>query len=148
MASRRLAFNLNQALRSKAALKSIQPVKRGFASPVALPSTTQSTTLSNGFTVCAEAQINAIAPFLTPSRLPLSTRHGPRPPPSACGLMPVAGQRLTRPTELPTSLSTLPSRFDPIDPNRQENILTFIFRVPTSALSTNWSSRSRTWVLT
>lgn len=51
MASRRLAFNLNQALRSRAALKSIQPVKRGFASPVALPSTTQSTTLSNGFTV-------------------------------------------------------------------------------------------------
>lgn len=51
MASRRLALNLNQALRSRAALKSIQPVKRGFASPVALPSTTQSTTLSNGFTV-------------------------------------------------------------------------------------------------
>lgn len=51
MASRRLALNLNQALRTRAALKSIQPVKRGFASPVALPSTTQSTTLSNGFTV-------------------------------------------------------------------------------------------------
>ncbi|KAL4871191.1 hypothetical protein BDV12DRAFT_183856 [Aspergillus spectabilis] len=54
MASRRLAFNLNQALRSRAALKSIQPVKRGFASPVALPSTTQSTTLSNGFTIATE----------------------------------------------------------------------------------------------
>lgn len=52
MASRRLAFNLNQALRSRAALKAVQPVKRGFASPVKLPSTTQSTTLSNGFTVC------------------------------------------------------------------------------------------------
>ena len=52
MASRRLALNLNQALRTRAALKSIQPVKRGFASPV-LPSTTQSTTLSNGFTVCS-----------------------------------------------------------------------------------------------
>lgn len=48
MASRRLAFSLNQALRSRAALKS---VKRGFASPVSLPSSTQSTTLSNGFTV-------------------------------------------------------------------------------------------------
>ncbi|KAL4806564.1 Metalloenzyme, LuxS/M16 peptidase-like protein [Aspergillus unguis] len=47
-------FNLNQALRSRAALKSIQPVKRGFASPVALPSTTQSTTLSNGFTIATD----------------------------------------------------------------------------------------------
>ncbi|KAL4895779.1 putative mitochondrial processing peptidase beta subunit [Aspergillus ambiguus] len=47
-------FNLNQALRSRAALKSIQPVKRGFASPVTLPSTTQSTTLSNGFTIATE----------------------------------------------------------------------------------------------
>ncbi|KAI9932028.1 hypothetical protein AWENTII_010346 [Aspergillus wentii] len=54
MASRRLAFNLNQALRSRNALKAIQPVKRGFASPVALPSTTQSTTLSNGFTIATE----------------------------------------------------------------------------------------------
>ncbi|KAL4740445.1 Metalloenzyme, LuxS/M16 peptidase-like protein [Aspergillus similis] len=47
-------YNFNQALRSRAALKSIQPVKRGFASPVALPSTTQSTTLSNGFTIATE----------------------------------------------------------------------------------------------
>ncbi|KAJ5488091.1 Peptidase M16 core [Penicillium expansum] len=54
MASRRLALNLNQALRTRAALKSIQPVKRGFASPVALPSTTQSTTLSNGFTIATD----------------------------------------------------------------------------------------------
>lgn len=48
MASRRLALNLNSALRSRTAINS---VKRGFASPVTLPSTTQSTTLSNGFTV-------------------------------------------------------------------------------------------------
>ncbi|KAE8354960.1 putative mitochondrial processing peptidase beta subunit [Aspergillus coremiiformis] len=47
-------FNLNQTLRSRAALKSIQPVKRGFASPVMLPPTTQSTTLSNGFTIATE----------------------------------------------------------------------------------------------
>lgn len=65
MASRRLALNLNQALRSRAALKSIQPVKRGFASPVALPSTTQSTTLSNGFTVRpASDSINGTASSL------------------------------------------------------------------------------------
>ncbi|PWY65737.1 putative mitochondrial processing peptidase beta subunit [Aspergillus heteromorphus CBS 117.55] len=47
-------LDLNNALRSKAALKAIQPVKRGFASPVTLPSTTQSTTLSNGFTIATE----------------------------------------------------------------------------------------------
>ncbi|RAH50307.1 bifunctional SDR family oxidoreductase/M16 family metallopeptidase [Aspergillus brunneoviolaceus CBS 621.78] len=50
----RLAFNLNQALRSRAALKAVQPVKRGFASPVTLPSSTQTTTLSNGFTIATE----------------------------------------------------------------------------------------------
>ncbi|KAL4934299.1 bifunctional SDR family oxidoreductase/M16 family metallopeptidase [Aspergillus undulatus] len=44
-------LNLNQALRSRTA---INTVKRGFASPVALPSTTQSTTLSNGFTIATE----------------------------------------------------------------------------------------------
>ncbi|PGH12064.1 mitochondrial-processing peptidase subunit beta [Polytolypa hystricis UAMH7299] len=54
MASRRLAFNLNQALRSRAALKAVQPVKRGFASPVILPTTTQSTTLTNGLTIATE----------------------------------------------------------------------------------------------
>ncbi|PYH42338.1 bifunctional SDR family oxidoreductase/M16 family metallopeptidase [Aspergillus saccharolyticus JOP 1030-1] len=53
-ASRRLAFNFNQALRSRAALKAVQPVKRGFASPVTLPSSTQTTTLSNGFTIATE----------------------------------------------------------------------------------------------
>lgn len=56
MASRRLAFNLNQALRSRAALKAVQPVRRGFASPVTLPSRTQSTTLSNGLTIATEHQ--------------------------------------------------------------------------------------------
>jgi processing peptidase subunit beta len=45
MASRRLAYQFNQALRSRAALKSIQPVKRGFATPVGVPSRTQSTTV-------------------------------------------------------------------------------------------------------
>lgn len=60
MASRRLAFQLNQALRSRAALKSIQPVKRGFASPVTLPSRTQSTTLSNGLTVRSLDLLNGL----------------------------------------------------------------------------------------
>ena len=113
MASRRLAFNLNQALRSRAALKSIQPVKRGFASPVALPSTTQSTTLSNGFTVRPAILRSSTAASLILPRLPLSTRHGPKLPLLACGLTLVADQRLTRLTALRTSSSTLPSRFVP-----------------------------------
>lgn len=51
MATRRLALNLNQALRSRAALKSIQPIKRGFATPIHQGINTESTTLSNGLTV-------------------------------------------------------------------------------------------------
>lgn len=148
MASRRLAFNLNQALRSRAALKSIQPVKRGFASPVALPSTTQSTTLANGFTVRLRDQINAIVASLMRLRLPPTTPHGPRLLPSASGSMPVAGQRLTRPTEPPTSSSTLPSRLDPAIPCQRDDALTLLCRAPTSARSTNWSWRLRTWALT
>lgn len=50
MASRRLALNLKQALRSRAALRYLQPEKRGFATPVNHELTTESTTLSNGLT--------------------------------------------------------------------------------------------------
>lgn len=53
MASRRLALNLNQALRSRAALRSVRPVRRGFATPVDPSTKTESTTLSNGLTVRA-----------------------------------------------------------------------------------------------
>ena len=58
MASRRLALNLNQALRSRAALRSIQPVKRGFATPVSHGINTESTTLSNGLTASAEIALS------------------------------------------------------------------------------------------
>jgi hypothetical protein len=54
MASRRLALNLSQSLRNRAALNSISPLKRGFASPVQSNKNgvkTESTTLSNGLTV-------------------------------------------------------------------------------------------------
>ncbi|MCJ1272926.1 hypothetical protein MMC21_000715 [Puttea exsequens] len=55
MASRRLALNVQQALRSRAALKSIQPRIRGFATPVSDYSiNTESTTLSNGLTIATE----------------------------------------------------------------------------------------------
>lgn len=54
MASRRLALNLAQGLRNRAAF-SAAPLKRGFATPVTTSNgvKTESTTLSNGLTVCA-----------------------------------------------------------------------------------------------
>lgn len=110
MASRRLAFNLNQALRSRAALKSVQPMKRGFASPITLPSTTQSTTLSNGFTVWKDDSIT-LEDLLRTIRLQLSTLHTPRPPPLACGSMLAAEPRPTKQMEQRTSWNILPSRY-------------------------------------
>ncbi|KAI5306135.1 hypothetical protein KEM56_002116 [Ascosphaera pollenicola] len=52
MASRRLAFNFNRALKSRTAVNAIK--SRGFASPITLPATTQCTTLSNGLTIATE----------------------------------------------------------------------------------------------
>ncbi|KAF2839286.1 mitochondrial-processing peptidase subunit beta [Patellaria atrata CBS 101060] len=55
MASRRLALNLQQSLRNRAALNSIRhPLTRGLATPVSHGSKTESTTLSNGFTIATE----------------------------------------------------------------------------------------------
>ncbi|KAI0008703.1 mitochondrial-processing peptidase subunit beta [Xylariaceae sp. FL0662B] len=56
MASRRLALNLAQGVRSRAANSAIRPLKRGFATPVTSPASakTQTTTLKNGLTVATE----------------------------------------------------------------------------------------------
>ncbi|KAF1955339.1 mitochondrial-processing peptidase-like protein subunit beta [Byssothecium circinans] len=58
MASRRLALNLQQALRSKTAINAVKtrnsPLTRGLATPVSHGSKTESTTLSNGFTIATE----------------------------------------------------------------------------------------------
>jgi processing peptidase subunit beta len=56
MASRRLALNLQQGLRSRAGLtrSAVQPLKRTFATPTSHGSKTESTTLSNGFTIATE----------------------------------------------------------------------------------------------
>lgn len=51
MASRNLALNLQRSLRNRAALNSIKPITRSFATPVSHGAKTESTTLSNGFTV-------------------------------------------------------------------------------------------------
>lgn len=53
MASRRLAMSLNQGLRAQKAIRAVKPkmqLTRSLATPVH-GSSTQSTTLSNGFTV-------------------------------------------------------------------------------------------------
>jgi processing peptidase subunit beta len=56
MASRRLALSMQQGLRAKQAIRAIKPnanmgLTRSLATPVSHGSTTESTTLSNGFTV-------------------------------------------------------------------------------------------------
>ncbi|KAF2114704.1 mitochondrial-processing peptidase-like protein subunit beta [Lophiotrema nucula] len=59
MASRRLALNLQQSLRSRAAINAVKarnqsPLMRGLATPVTHGTRTESTTLSNGFTIATE----------------------------------------------------------------------------------------------
>jgi processing peptidase subunit beta len=56
MASRRLALNLQQGIRSRAAINAVKaskasPLTRGLATPVTYGAKTESTTLKNGFTV-------------------------------------------------------------------------------------------------
>merc|ERR1711981_1093583 len=53
MASRRLALNLQQALRSRTAINAIRPKQR-FATAVSHGTKTESTTLANGFTIATE----------------------------------------------------------------------------------------------
>jgi hypothetical protein len=64
MASRRVAFgvqkSLQQSLRTRTALNSLTK-RRNFATPINYGTTrTETTTLSNGFTVCAEGIHEAV----------------------------------------------------------------------------------------
>ncbi|KAF2169391.1 hypothetical protein M409DRAFT_52640 [Zasmidium cellare ATCC 36951] len=57
MASRRLALSLHQGLRAQRAINAVKPnniTRRALATPVSHASTTESTTLSNGFTIATE----------------------------------------------------------------------------------------------
>ena len=58
MTSRSLAARLNQGLRAQRAITSVKQrapgLTRALATPVSHGTTTESTTLSNGFTVCDE----------------------------------------------------------------------------------------------
>ena len=115
MASRQLALNFQRSLRSRAAINSVKsakasPLTRGLATPVSYGSKTESTTLSNGFTVWAALSEIAGLQLTLPRRSLPSTPHGPRRRPSVCGSMPVPALRRTRRTEPRTSSSTLPSR--------------------------------------
>lgn len=116
MASRRLALNVQQALRSKTAINAVKssrlsPLTRGLATPVLHGSKTESTTLSNGFTVGWPLCPRDAAQLTDLRRSLPSTPHGPRRRPSACGSMLEAAPRRTRPMEPHTSWSTLPSRY-------------------------------------
>ena len=59
MASRQLALNFQRSWRSRAAINRVKaskasPLTRGLATPVSYGSKTESTTLSNGFTIATE----------------------------------------------------------------------------------------------
>ncbi|CAK3755924.1 Mitochondrial-processing peptidase subunit beta [Lecanosticta acicola] len=56
MASRRLALSLNQGLRAQRAINAVKPsiTRRALATPVSHAATTESTTLSNGFTIATQ----------------------------------------------------------------------------------------------
>lgn len=157
MASRRLALNLQQSMRSRSAINAVKssrqsPLTRGLATPISYGAKTESTTLKNGFTVCRKrCQLAGLQ--LTPvCRLLPSTPRGPRPPPSVCGSTQEVAQRRTRPMELHTSWSILLSRYGYADARQAANgsagrqdADVETNRAPRSARSSNWNSRLRTW---
>jgi hypothetical protein len=160
MASRRLALSLQQGMRSRAAINAIKSQRpsaltRGLASPVSYGSKTESTTLSNGFTV-GRTLAELFRLQLTPCRRSLpSTRRGPRRRPSACGSMLAAAPRRTGQTEPHTSSSISPSRYERTRARQWQWHWRCIAsetnaprRAPRSAPSSNWSSRLRTWAAT
>jgi hypothetical protein len=115
MASRRLALNLQQSMRSRAAITAVKarqsPLTRGLATPVQHGSKTESTTLKNGFTVRWPPEDPAGLQLTPPRRSLPSTPRGPRRRQSAYGSMRAAAPRRTGPTAPRTSSSTWPSRY-------------------------------------
>lgn len=91
MASRRLALNLKQALRSRAALRHLQPERRGFATPINHELTTESTTLSNGLTASLQG-LSDRSGLLT-SMPQIATEHSPWAQTSTVGVWIDAGSR-------------------------------------------------------
>lgn len=64
MASRQLALSMRQGLRAQRAIRAVKPgnvgLTRSLATPVSHGSTTESTTLSNGFTVSASKSVGGV----------------------------------------------------------------------------------------
>lgn len=114
MASRRLALNLTQGLRSRAALNTVAPLKRSFATPVVKNGVkTESTTLSNGLTV-RDAGI-VFGKSLTVHRSLLSIRRGRKRRLLAYGSMLVLERKLMKRTVQRTSWNILLSRYASIE---------------------------------
>lgn len=116
MASRRLALNLSQGLRNRASLNAVAPLRRGFATPVVKNGVkTESTTLSNGLTVCIVLHLTHS--LLIAVRSPRNTRLGRRRRRSVYGSMLDLEQRRIRQMAQLTSSNILPSRYASIGSN-------------------------------
>jgi hypothetical protein len=136
MASRRLALNLAQGIRSRAGVAAVRPLQRGFATPVTSPlgAKTQSTTLKNGLTVSCSPPTNwsqryVSGPGLTwmdQLRSLPSTRHGRKRRRLVCGLMPDRGPRRTRRMAQHTSWSISPSRYAKVPSEGRSGMLTIV----------------------
>ena len=89
MASRRLALNLNKALRNRAALNALSGRTRGYATPINSGITTESTTLSNGLTVCLLFYVYRLSLLL----VQIATEYSPWAQTSTVGVWIDAGSR-------------------------------------------------------
>ena len=135
MASRQLALNFQRSLRSRAAINSVKaskasPLTRGLATPVSYGSKTESTTLSNGFTI--------------------ATEHSPWAQTSTVGVWIDAGSRAETDKTNGTAHFLEHLAFKVRRDARCRVVVhaNSGHRVPRSAPSSSWSSRSRTWVVT
>lgn len=81
------------------------------------------------------------------NRLLRSTRHGHRRRLLVFGLMLDLERKRTGPMEQLTSWNILPSRYDSIGSYGVGFGIDVGFRVPATGHNSNWSSRSRTWVV-
>ncbi|KAI1555861.1 mitochondrial-processing peptidase subunit beta [Pyrenophora tritici-repentis] len=128
MASRRLALNLRQSMRSRAAINAVKtsrasPLTRGLATPVSYGAKTESTTLGNGFTI--------------------ATEHSPWAQTSTVGVWIDAGSRAETDETNGTAhfLEHLAFKVGRPNGRRSTQEADAGNRVPRSAHSSNWNSR-------
>jgi processing peptidase subunit beta len=134
MASRRLALNLQHATRSRTAINAIKNGSlsrfRGLATPVSHGSKTESTTLSNGFTI--------------------ATEHSPYAQTSTVGVWIDAGSRAETDKTNGTAhfLEHLAFKVHTTQSSMPDTQSKRRCREPRSAARASSSSRLRTWVAT